>query len=426
MLWTSLALSIALHAAAQENPPGPVGFRSLELDAALAAARAEDRVLLVDFFDADSTEWQVMQKTTWQDPVITRWLDARLVAVQYDIRTHQEAAKQLGVVSAPTCLFLTGRGYEIDRVVGLVEARPLMTEGQSILRCGDRVADARILLANDADNPDGRLQLAIAYLGCGRQARALQELLWLWDHGGERPDYRARRLDELPRYLSRVVLQYPAAREPLVQRRDAAQAALENPTEGVDLAAVAADISALNTALGAERKQLQLFERFLVQPGTPRPVVEALFNKLVVDALVRDKRWDVLLAGRGDVSVWLDREYIEVSALVRKIAENKAAGPAESEEALMVMRNGLVFEASSYVEALCSTGATQRAKDAIDVVLLNDPRMHSHQVLIRACVRGKALDLARAVLERAPSGSDDDAAELEKLRKLLDEAAKAN
>ncbi len=418
----SLAATVAIALLAQERPPSPAGFRALEFDAALASAKAESRPLLVDFYDPASNEWTAMQALTWNDPVMLRWLDARFVAVQFDLTAQPALAKRLGVERAPTSVLLTPNGLEVDRIVGFLEAKAFMAEGQGILHCVDKVGAERTALDADPTSPAAHVALGRAFMACGRYPRSLECLLWAFDHGARRPDFRAERLTMLPLYLRQLIARYPGARQQLLERRDRLQAELLAFKEGADSVALAADVGLLNTALTAERKHLQLFEQLLARPETPHAVLEALYSKMLVDLLVRERRWPELLAGRGDVLVWLQREYVELDALARELAKTDERTPERSEEGLSVRRNGVLFAGSNCVEALLSTGKPQEARQAVDIILLHDARAQAHSALLRACLGGKDLELAREVFARAERAGFSEK-ELEALRKALEAAA---
>lgn len=417
-MWNLLITGLAAFAFAQEPRRPDSGFRALDYPAALLAAQAQGTPLLVDFFDPNSNEWVVMQKLTWGDPITARWLQARVVAVQYDLSEQRELAAKLGVVSGPTALFLTTDGLEIDRLRGFVDARTFMNQGQSILACEHHVGPARVALAADPNNPIAHVDLGIAYLDCRRLPRALEEVLWAWDHGYERPEFRQARLLELPLVFKRVIGAYPGARQALIERRDALQATLLKFEEGADWVRLANEISALNTGLFAEKKQLQLFEQLVARPGTPSSVVAALYNRMLIDMLIREKRWRELLAGCDDVLLWLDGEYLTLKDVEIAIERGDEPQLGVSPEALKIRRNGALHMASGYVEALCATAKPREASQAIDLVLLHDGRVLAHHTLLRACLGGRAVDLAKDVMARAERAGFP-ADELEPLRKSL-------
>lgn len=423
MMSQLICAGLSLVALLQDPAPTPSGFRALRFDAALTQAQALSIPLLVDFYDPTSDEWTVMQRVTWSDPITIRWLEARVVAVQFDLGREPELAKQLGVSSGATSVFLTPEGLEIDRLRGFVDARTFMTEGQSIVNCAKSVGAARLALDADPLNPVARVDLGLAYLSCRRLARALEEVLWAWDHGHERSEFLEPRLSELPLVFKRVLAAYPGGRQAVLERRDALQQRLLAFKEGDDSVQLAKEVAALNTGLGAEKKHLELFEGLLARPKVAPEVVEALYCRMLIDMLIREKRWKELLAGRGDVLLWLDREYLTLRDVAAAV-ERGEQGLGISEDALSIRRNGVLHLAGGYVEALFATGKPRDASDAIEIVLLHDPRAQAHHTLLRACLGARRIEEARALFARAErAGCSSD--ELEPLRRSLEAATKA-
>lgn len=421
MLSHLICAGLSLVAPLQDPAPSPSGFRPLGFDAALIQAQALSVPLLVDFYDPASDEWTVMKRVTWGDPVTLRWLEARVVAVQFEFSREAELAQRLGVTSPATCVFLTPEGLEIDRLRGFVDARTFMTEGQGIVNCMKHVGPARLALDADRLNPVARVDLGLAYLSCRRLARALEEVLWAWDHGYERVDFREARLSELPLVIKRVLAAYPGGRQAVIERRDQLQKRLLAFEEGADSVRLAREVSALNTGLFAEKKQLELFNDLRARPKVPREVLEALYCRMLVDMLIRDKRWSELLDGRGDVLLWLDSEYLTLREVAAAV-ERGEQGLGISADALSIRRNGALHLAGGYVEALFSTGKAREASEAIDLVLLHDARAQAHHTLLRACLGARRIDEARALLARAERrGFAED--ELEPLRRSLASAA---
>ncbi len=401
----------------QDPAPAPSGFRALSFESALIQAQASSLPLVVDFYDAASPEWTVMKQVTWGDPITQRWLEARVVAVQFEFDRERDLAQRLGVTSGATCVFLTPEGLEIDRLRGFVDARTFMSEGQGIVNCTRQVGAARLALDADRLNPIAHVDLGLAYLSCRRLARALEEVLWAWDHGHDRVEFREARLSELPLVFKRVLAAYPGGRHALMERRDRLQTRLVAFEEGDDSVQLALEVAALNTGLSAEKKHLELFGAVLARPNVSRRVVDALYCRMLIDMLIRDKRWKELLDGRGDVLLWLDAEYLTLRDVAQAV-ERGEEGLGVSAEALAIRRNGVLHLAGGYVEALFATGKAREAREAIDLVLLHDARAQAHHTLLRACLGARRMDDARALIERAErSGFSSD--ELEPLRRSL-------
>lgn len=108
-------------------------FYDLNLDAALAKAKAENKVVMVDFY----TDWcgpcKMLDQTTWQAPDVMAWLLGKTVAVKLDAEKEIQASKRYNIRSYPQMVFLKPDGSVIGRIVGYRPAEDFLREAQSIL-----------------------------------------------------------------------------------------------------------------------------------------------------------------------------------------------------------------------------------------------------------------------------------------------------
>ena len=99
----------------------PSGFTLL--DDALATARREHKLLVLDF----NAEWCVpcrrMEKTTLVDRRVAELLD-HIVFVRVDTDRHSEIAQKLGVVGLPDIRFVLPDGRVIRQLRGFQDADP--------------------------------------------------------------------------------------------------------------------------------------------------------------------------------------------------------------------------------------------------------------------------------------------------------------
>ncbi len=164
-------------------------FRDLDFPAAMAAGKAESKLILLDAMTSWCGPCKVMDATTWVDADVTKWVAANAVAVQLDMDVHESVKTQIGVKAFPTMVLLRPDGSEFDRVVGLRTPEEMMVwlrGAESGTREIDRVRAQMAKVASDPKSqPMARARLASAALSLGALEEAEQFALWLWAHNPE-------------------------------------------------------------------------------------------------------------------------------------------------------------------------------------------------------------------------------------------------
>jgi thiol-disulfide isomerase/thioredoxin len=272
-------------------------FRPLSLEEAVAAARAENRLLLVDV----AAEWcepcRAMERTAWRTAVVEAWVAEHAVAIQIDL-DRDPAARELSVLAVPTVIAMRD-GAEVDRITGARDARALLEWAAGVLEGRTELDRLRGVEKNDLS---GRLELARAYLERGRDADAAGELMWLWDNALRvDPSWVGVRHSFLLQLMAVLAQRDAKARATFAAVRDAAAARLTD-----DFAR--RDWIALCSMLGEEAKVLEWFDRH--RAGFPREVLADDVH--LRDLLVRAGRWADLGALVLDPAAEL-REFVESS-----------------------------------------------------------------------------------------------------------------
>lgn len=101
-------------------------FTDLAHDAALAAAREQDRLLLIDFTAASCEPCARMSRTTWVDDRIVAWVREHAIAIQVDIDEQPEIAARYGIKAGKAVVALRD-GDTIDDIFGNQTADELLT-----------------------------------------------------------------------------------------------------------------------------------------------------------------------------------------------------------------------------------------------------------------------------------------------------------
>lgn len=87
---------------------------------ALAAAAAQHKPLLVDFYGVNCGACQRMDAVTYVDPQVVAQAD-QFICVKLDVEKHEDLMKQFNVISLPTLVVLSPQGKELRREEGYLD-----------------------------------------------------------------------------------------------------------------------------------------------------------------------------------------------------------------------------------------------------------------------------------------------------------------
>lgn len=94
------------------------------LDEAMAAAKQQNKPVIVDFWATWCGPCVTMEETTWPDPKVVA-ASANYIMVKQDVDKNQQTAGEYKVEGVPTLLFLSPEGKETHRRVGAISAAEL-------------------------------------------------------------------------------------------------------------------------------------------------------------------------------------------------------------------------------------------------------------------------------------------------------------
>ena len=90
-----------------------------DLEAALARAKAEHKVVLVDIYAEWCAQCHELDEKTWSDPAVQKWIAENAIAVRIDTdKARPDLAGKLKIGSYPTVLVLDENGQEKKRNLG--------------------------------------------------------------------------------------------------------------------------------------------------------------------------------------------------------------------------------------------------------------------------------------------------------------------
>jgi thiol:disulfide interchange protein len=131
--WVALALvATACNQAEPAGAPVQAPFVDLAYEQALERARADDRVVLLDFTASWCPPCKAMEADTWPDPGVKAWIEREAVALKVDVDREGRLAGQMGVSAVPTIVFLDSGGRELGRFSGYRDPEAFLREAERL------------------------------------------------------------------------------------------------------------------------------------------------------------------------------------------------------------------------------------------------------------------------------------------------------
>ena len=97
-------------------------------DDAKNAAKASEKLIMIDF----KAEWcgpcKMLDRTTWSDDEVIGSVKEKAVAVKIDVDQHGDLASKYGIRSLPTIVFTNADGEEVSRFIGYRDAKEFLEE----------------------------------------------------------------------------------------------------------------------------------------------------------------------------------------------------------------------------------------------------------------------------------------------------------
>jgi len=201
-------------------------FSNLSFAAASKQAAQTGKIVLVDFYTTWCGPCKLLDKTTWTDTAVIQLLEQKTVALRIDAEKEAALAQRYKIQAYPSVLLIKPDGTEIDRLVGYKEPQAFIEDFNAALSGKDSISRAKDkLVAAGTNDPNARMQFGVALAQKGKDAEALTEYLWCFDHGLEAsPAFVGVRVSFLLMNIKNLAVHYPPAQQALVTRRDESQA----------------------------------------------------------------------------------------------------------------------------------------------------------------------------------------------------------
>ena len=377
------------------NVEGP--FRDLSVDEALATAKRDNKVVMIDFFTTWCPPCKKLDAVTWKDPAVVAWLGESTVALKLDAEKEVELAQRHRISAYPTMLFLKADGSELDRIVGYREPAEFLSQAKDALAGKNAVARAKESLAGREKDPMARGAYADELARAARYEEALVEYLWCFDHGAEEsPAYSGVRVSFLVSDIAQLGRIHPPATKALEDRRDAAESRLLGGSGSDDDVSVAA---AINKRLNAPKRTLALYDG-LRSKGPLSIRARTTLSDEVLPLLVEERRYqdalDLFDHPEGFVFHRVERANRGAPLDLSQDEEMKKA----MEMAKAMARTSAVTECANVHEALLGTGKAEPAAKIADALIQLVPNGRTYVTLVESAVRAGNLEVARSLAER--------------------------
>lgn len=209
MLVPLLVCALSSASPVREEP-----FADLAFEEALARAKTEKRVLLVDFMATWCGPCKKMEKDTWAAEEVRAWLAQNALAIQVDVDEQQELARRFQVEAMPTVVALVD-GTELDRVVGYKDAPKFLAWCRDV-RAGKRSSDALLQRSQElraSEDARARYDLAQELQRARQHEEALVHYLWLWPATRTAPGFGGVRLSFMLGDMADLAKKHEPARE---------------------------------------------------------------------------------------------------------------------------------------------------------------------------------------------------------------------
>jgi thioredoxin-related protein len=392
--------------------PPPELFRALDLEGAVAAAKAERKYVLAVFTSAGSSDSKKLDMTTWTETKVREWMTLKAVPIKLDTAKNDDVALKLRIHTTPTIVFLDDTGHEIDRITGYVDGRVFLEEMKSIFGERDALARAKRRLADEPNDPHRRIDVAIALVDRGEFEAALEQLAWCWDQGlAADPSFAECRRTFLLREVMRLARIHPKAADMLAAR---ARAAYDRVVTCTAPESDIADLLVLDHELQQEERTLAAYDA-LDAASEQCAALRARLGPLIVDPLIDARRYEEAIAHIGDPRALFNRMVADFRAESERL---KRDHPKEAFVAIDTNRRALRNRSARVYEALLGAKRYDDAESFTKLVLLFDGSGATHCALIVAALRIEAHGQAKALAAKALADPRLSSSEKEDVRKL--------
>jgi thiol-disulfide isomerase/thioredoxin len=361
-------------------------FSDLSFDAASQKAGQTGKIVLVDFYTTWCGPCKMLDKNTWTDAGVINLLQQKAVALRLDAEIETNLATRYKINAYPSVLLIKPDGTELDRLVGYRDPKTFMADFNAALSGKDSVTRAKeALTAAGTNNPMAHMEYARSLAQKGRNAEALEEYLWCFDHGLEAgPSFVGVRLSFLLSDLKNLGVRYPAAEKALESRRDERQAKV---LAGSADRQTIIDLVSLNGTLEQKEKNLALFDRL---PAAS--LLREQFAGQIMDQLLEARRY-ADIPGTREAKAAFGKQADRYNQILASMPKDYSMRGQLEEN----LRHSTVATGARFFEALAGLERNEEARELAQQILKFDASAATRAMLAKAAGRAGNAELAQSV-----------------------------
>ncbi len=343
-------------------------FVDMSYSEAVQEAKSTNKIIMIDFYTTWCGPCKMLDKTTWKDKKVRKWLDERTIPLKIDAEKNRPLAKKFEVAAYPTMVFIDGNGKIVGRLVGYRAPEQFIGAANDALSGITESSIARDKLKEDENNPMLRMQLANKLVREKKYEEAVNQYVWCWEQGGEHnPSYHAVRASFLLSDIARLSKKYAPMQEKMKHWRDSAKENFDSEDATRD---ACLDYFALEKKMGVSKKKLLSIYDGLSKRGAKGKEIQSWIAHKVKDEMFAQARYEEFLEIVNIDSTILvlgiheDQEYPEGTK--GKIIEMEVSTAMKPFEALLILKRD--DKATELMQAILKFDTSERTISILQAV----------------------------------------------------------